>query len=232
MCNKTCILVIVTLVMIQSNCAKRIPITYNELKNNLFVDVNTKSGSSYKGIITKKNNNFIVVQTDENSRSLNKIAKNNINSIKYKPPVLDDKKRIISEFEISRYQDNKNTLFYTIGGTGLSFGTSFFIGSLLHRSISDSEAKNIALWSTTGIGTVLGTSWFFHKGKLKDRNDSIMTIRELRYKKAKNQITKQKIKKDKVQEEMEKIKAERSKQNKELEELKEKLNKQKKKESK
>lgn len=70
--------------------------------------------------------------------------------------------------EVQKHRSNTNFILYTLGGGALSFGASFFIGSLVDRT-GDGTDKN-ALWITTAIGTTIGVIYFAHAGMVRDHN--------------------------------------------------------------
>ena len=229
MCRRIIMLSLLLSLVLQYGCAKKIPISYDQIEKGNLVRIETKSKTSYSGLVKAKESDFVVLQTDRNQKSLNKVTRNNINSILITPPVYDYKKNVISEWEIEHNQGSKNTILYTVGGAGLSFGASFFIGSMLHRSISDAEYRNTALWTTTGVGSAIGTYLFARTGKNKDRQASIMDIRERRYAIAQKEANMHKKKQQKVRSELEKAKRDRKKQNLEIRRLQKRLNEQEKK---
>jgi len=88
--------------------------------------------------------------------------------------VYDDFGNGISEEEIRMHLSKKNTTIYGIGGGLLSFGISFFMGSLVGQSLD--QGSRIFAATTVG-GTGLGTWLFLHAGRNKDRNEAIQAIR-------------------------------------------------------
>ncbi|MBN2012474.1 hypothetical protein JW960_24305 [candidate division KSB1 bacterium] len=211
------------LVLLISSCAKRIPVSYQKVEDNQYVNVRTRNGESFEGIVKAKQETYLVLQKEAQSKSLNKIARNNITEILSAPPVYDYENKIISEFDIQKIQHGKNARLFTIGGAALSFGTSFFAGSLLQRGLASDDSTNAVMWGVTGVGTIAGTGWFFHKGKTKDRAVAIEAIRDYRYRLAEKEMEKNKGRKQEVSQEMEKIKQERARQDEELKRLMERL---------
>jgi len=216
------------LVILSFSCAKRVPVSYDHIDLKNHVEIKTKQGPSHCGVVDTKNPAYLVLNTDIYKNTLQKIEKNTIDQIFCTPPVYDEKKNIISEWEIKRSQKNRNTVLYTIGGTSLSFGLSFFTGSMIYRGMSESENGKTALVATTGIGTALGSYLFYRGGKHKDRDVAISKIREERYVAAQKEMEVQKGKREKVKSELEKSKAEREKQDAELKRLQEEIEKKKK----
>ena len=107
-------------------------------------------------------------------------------------------------------------MLYTIGGGGLSFGASFFIGSVLSRRFDDADQGRTAMWTTAAAGTVLGTILFAKAGAKHDRYIAIEKIREQRIELAKKQAKQERLKRMELQEELKKMKAERKKQDEEI----------------
>lgn len=213
--------------LIAVGCAKRIAISYDEIKPNALVKIQTFSGQICNGVIQEKKIDHLLLKMSQHDNQLTKIKRDEIASISGREFVYDGLGEIISEWEIRETRNNKNLLLYTIGGAGLSFGTSFFIGSLIHRTMDDSEQGRKMLWGTTAMGTAAGTYLFARTGKKRDRILAIEKIREERFKAARNQVDDQKKKHDSIQQQLEKEKAEREKQEQELKLLKEQVKKKK-----
>lgn len=210
-------------------CAKRIPISFDEIKPNALVKIHTFSGQTCDGVIQEKKIDHLLLKINRYDNHPTTIKREEIASIIAHEFVYDGLGGIISEWEIQENLKNKNFLLYTIGGVGLSFGASFFIGSLIHRNMDDAENSSKVLWVTTALGTAAGTYLFARTGKKRDRYFAIEQIREERFKAARNKIVDQKRKRDSIQQLLEKEKAEREKQQQQLKLLKEKIKTKKKK---
>lgn len=209
-------------------CAKRITINYDEAQPNALVKIKTFSGQTCHGVIQEKKTDFLLLKANRLDNHLTKIKREEIASITGHDFVFDGQGEIISEWEIQENQKSKNFFLYTIGGAGLSFGASFFIGSLIHRSIDDTERGNKLLWGTTALGTSAFTYLFAKNGKKRDRLFAIENIREQRFKSTKEQFEDQKKKRDAIRQQLEKEKAEQAKQQQELKQLQEKIKEEKK----
>lgn len=205
------------------SCAKRAFIGYDDVKPNALVKIKTLSGQACDGEIQEKNTNYLLLKTSQHDNQFTKIKREDIASITGGEFIHDGVGNIISEWEIQEQKKDKNLLLYTIGGAGLSFGASFFIGSLIHRGLDDAENGNKILWGTTAAGTAAGTYLFAKTGKKRDRYLAIEKIREERFNAAQNQFENRKKKHDLVQQQLEKEKAAREKQEQELKLLQEKV---------
>lgn len=223
MFNRIYLLGVLVLMFVYVGCSKRYVVNYDMVKNNSLVNIKTNSGASYEGIVKLKKPSFIVLNTNRNSTNAQKIERTSIDYIKTAPPVFDYQKDVISEWEIDNQKGTKNTWLYTIGGAGLSFGASFFAGSLVHRGMDTSENKDEALWGITGTGTLIGTALFMNTGRKRDREAAIMEIRDKRYDLAKKEIDQKKKKHDEIHQELEREKEERAKQESEMKRLMERI---------
>lgn len=215
--------------LITIGCAKRMLINYDEIQPNALVKIHTYSGQTCNGVIQEKKIDHLLLKMSQHDNQPIRIKREEIASITGSEFVYDGMGEIISEWEIQKNQKSKNFLLYTIGGAGLSFGASFFIGSLIHRNIDDAENGSKILWGTTALGTTVGTYLFARTGKKRDRYLAIEQIRELRFKAARNQFDNQKKKRDSIQQQLEKEKSERTKQEQELKLLQEEVKNKKKK---
>ncbi|MFQ5864434.1 MAG: hypothetical protein ACE5IW_04300 [bacterium] len=143
-----------------------------------------------------------------------------------KVPVYDEARKPITEQEIQKYQTNKNFTLYTVGGGALSFGASFFLGTLIKRGL-DGSTGDAALWATTGTGTLIGTILFAGHGKNRDRNQAIEAIKEKRKKDAAKKLTEEKLRQQKLEDELKALETIRQQQEAEKKRLLEELEKRK-----
>ena len=220
--------VLTSFFVIAAGCAKRIPMSYDQAQPDALVIVKTLSGQSCKGVIQKKEADYLVIK-EIKYNSLIRINRNEIASISAHNLEYDGTGKVISEQEIQETKRNKNLFLYTVGGMGLSFGASFFIGSLVHRSTDDTEQANRLMWGTTALGTVAGTYLFAKSGRNRDRILAVETIREQRFNLARKKYDSQKMKSSAIRQQLEKEKAERQRQQEELNRLKQRAKKNKKK---
>ena len=219
-------MILMIFLVLSGGCAKRVVINYDQLKPNSLVKIKTISGKSGEGIIKSKKPSFLIMRFDKNSKKLTKINRDAISCITgHKTYVHDDQNKIISEWEIDGKKGNNNLLLYSIGGGGVSFGASFFLGSLLNRRFEDVDQGRTAMWTTAAVGTILGTTLFAKSGAKHDRNIAIDKIREQRIELAKKQAEQERLKRKKLHEELKKMKAERKKQDEEIMLLKKKAEK-------
>lgn len=140
-------------------------------------------------------------------------------------PVYDEANTPITEREIRYYQKNNNFVLYMLGGSALSFGASFFIGTLVDRGLDDSD--DVALWATTGAGTLIGTLIFAHQGRKRDRNQAIEFIKEKRKREASEKLTQEKTKQQKIEEQIKALEMLKQQQEVERKKLLEKIKKKK-----
>lgn len=142
-------------------------------------------------------------------------------------PIYDESGKPISEREIQRHQGSSNFWLYTLGGGALSFGTGFFIGTLVERGSSDSN-NDTALWATTTAGTVIGGALFAWQGKKRDRSHAIEVVKEQRKKSTQKELATEKARQDKIESEIRALKALKEKQEAEKRRLLEEIKKKKK----
>ncbi len=214
--------------LITMGCAKRVILSYDQAPPMAMVKIGTVSGQTFNGTIEEKNSESLFLRTKKNTRSLTRVNRDEIVWISGGEVVYDGAGKIIPESEIQEYKQNKNFLIYTLGGAGLSFGTSFFIGSLIHRGMDDDANGRKVMWATTAVGTTVGTFLFAKSGKRRDRTVAIESIREQRFNLVKEQFENQKKKRSDVKNALEKEKSEHAKKQAELERLKKEVEKNKK----
>ncbi len=140
----------------------------------------------------------------------------------------DDAGRPISMDEVNARKGNSNLILFAIGGGALSFGASFFIGSLVDRSAND--PKHTALWVTTGIGTAAGLAYFIHQGRVRDFNLAVEEIRRERLQGLSKKLDEEKRRREQIEAEKRRLLMERQRQEEERRKLLEALKKRKQKE--
>ncbi|NOZ62813.1 MAG: hypothetical protein GXO74_14165 [Calditrichaeota bacterium] len=222
---------IVILLAFFAGCAKRIPISYDQAQPQALVKIQTVTGKSVTGIVRANKPSFVILQTKKDrKRSLVKINHDEIAAIQGENEYdRDALGKIISPWEIEQRTGSKNTWLYTAGGLGLSFGISFFIGSLINRGMDNVDQGETAMWTATGAGTALGTFLFAKAGAKKDRKIAVDKIRKERYEIAQKKAEEEKLKRKKILDEIERLKRERLKQDAEMKRLLEKSKRKKKK---
>lgn len=220
---------IIGVLFMTTGCAKRALLSYDQAPPMASVEIGTVSGHKFEGTIEEKNSVSLFLRTKKNNRSLTRISRDEIVWISGREFVYDGAGKIIPEAEIQDQKNNNNFLIYTIGGAGLSFGASFFIGSLIHRGMDDEKNGGTVMWSTTALGTTVGTLLFAKSGKNRDRSIAIEAIREQRFSQVKSQFESQKKKRSDIKNALEQEKSDHAKKQAELERLKEELEKKKKK---
>ncbi|HHS13787.1 MAG TPA: hypothetical protein ENN03_08505 [bacterium] len=155
-----------------TGCAKRPYIHFEEAEPSNFLEIILQNGEKIQGTVMKSEPHQLVLLASQNSAI--SVPKNTIRLIRRKPPVYDQFGRGISEEEIQSVKTSKNTVIYTLGGGVLSFGSSFFLGSMLGK-----ESGNVLAATTLGFGT-LGTFMFFRAGRAMDRREAIRTVNDIR----------------------------------------------------
>jgi len=170
--NRNILILGLVIILMLTGCAKRIPVTYQEVEQTNFVEITLLNGSKIVGSVQKVEPHQIIVL--EKDQRMTPVVKTSIRSIKRNPPVYDDFGNGISEDEIASVKTNKNATIYGIGGGALCMGASFFLGSMAANSMD--ENGGVALAASTAVGGGLGTYLFVKAGKAKDRKDAIEAI--------------------------------------------------------
>jgi hypothetical protein len=135
--------------------------------------------------------------------------------------MVDDRGQAVTPQEIAAKKTNKNFWLYTVGGGALSFGASFFVGSMVERN-AESESRT-ALWAITGVGTVIGTVLFAQTGRVRDFNQAVEMVKDERQGVLAKDIETEMQKQNRIAGERKKLEDERKKQEAEREELLKKI---------
>jgi hypothetical protein len=161
-------------------------IRFEQAEKTNFVTARLATGKTVRGSVVKADPfQLSLLQKDGHTVTVQRDA---VLLLSRKPPVTDEFGKGISEEEIVRAGKNKNAVVYGLGGGTLSFGFSFFAGSLIGRSSRNGTAL---LAGTAAAGTAAGTLLFLRAGKAHDRKESIASIRlERRNEEAKPSATK------------------------------------------
>lgn len=165
--------------LIIAGCARMSVVQYPDVQATNYVALELTNGDHVEGTVLKNEPHQITLVNQMKVSS--PIPKSRIKTIHRKPPILDDFREGISEEEIRMKKTSKNSMFYTIGGTALSFGTSFFVGSMLANQMDDNGGMVLA--GTTIGGTVIGGLLFNKAGRNMDWQESIARIRKERQEK-------------------------------------------------
>lgn len=159
-------------IFIFQGCSQFSYVPFDQVESTNTVRIKLQTGRKIEGTVLKKEPYHLEIKTQADRDTL--IPKVAILSLSRKTPVYDDFGKGISEEEIRLHLSKRNTTIYGIGGGLLSFGISFFMGSLVGQSVD--QGSRIFAMTTVG-GTGLGTWIFVHAGKKKDRNEAIQAIR-------------------------------------------------------
>ncbi|MBN2103183.1 hypothetical protein JW835_03995 [bacterium] len=203
-------------VLIFSGCSKQVLVPYQDVEKNNWVTITLNSGDQVEGHVLRAEPHLIAIRNREGRNLAVEVSR--IQQVKRIPPEYDDFGNAISEREIKEKQSNKNTTIYGIGGGLLSFGTSFFIGSMISQNAEDGGT---VLAATTGAGGILGTILFIQAGKKQDRKEAVRKIRASRQSKQIRPRSQQKTADEKRKEESKKLEELRRQHEKLLRELEE-----------
>ena len=169
-------LLLLLLSLIMAGCASSRVIRTGDVDAGQSVKLYLHSGEIVDGVVLESGHNEIlfVGDTDHQKRT---IAKSEIRRIEHSPQDFDYQAFPISNAEIQKYKQSKNTWGYAIGG-GIVGG----IGGL---------AVGIPIWLANddpppllaaGLGFVLGSIYFATRGIKKDREEALTQVRVLRQK--------------------------------------------------
>jgi len=221
-------MILVMSILFMNGCAKKIPLSYDQLEKGHYVYIETISGETINGDLVDKDKQVLAINQG-NSEESEIINRNDIVHIECKPPVYDENNHLISEQEINSVKTNKNLWLFMIGGGVLSFGSSFFItANILHHT--NDNAGGSALWAPTIGATLLGTTFFGNKGYKSDRGHAIEKIKENRKEEAIKEMARSKKRRNKIDEELHELKKQREEQNEKIRQMLKKIDKKKKKE--
>ncbi len=134
-----------------------------------------------------------------------------------KAPLMDRSERPITKQEVRAHKNSKNFVIYALGGGALSFGGSFFLGSMLDRAV-ESENRS-AVWITSGAGTLAGLLFFSHLGRTQDHNNAIAKISDSRKNGVLTEIDGEQEKRKQIEDETQKILEDRKRQEEERKKL-------------
>jgi hypothetical protein len=132
-------------------------------------------------------------------------------------PMVDEMGKPVAKTEIDQKRSTKNFWLFTIGGGALSFGASFFAGSLVDRS--GNSDNHTALWIVTGTGTLLGTALFAHTGSVRDFNLALEAVKESRKEMVNQRIVEEQKRQEELATEKRRLEEERQHQEAERQKL-------------
>jgi hypothetical protein len=166
------ILEIPLLALVLNGCSHYSVIRFEEAERTNYVQAHLATGKTIRGSVVKADP-FLLSILQKDSQIV-PVQRDAVLVLLRKPTVADEFGKGISEEEIAQAQKKKNTFVYGLGGGALSFGFSFFAGSLLGHA----SRNGTALMAGTALtGTLAGTLLFLHAGKAQDRKEAIASIR-------------------------------------------------------
>lgn len=135
----------------------------------------------------------------------------------------DEAGKPITKAEVDAEKNHQNLFLFALGGGALSFGASFFIGSMADRKYG--ETDNTALWAVTGIGTAAGLVYFAYQGNIRDYNVAVEKVKEKRRKEAAARLSQEKQRRRRIELEKQRLLKERQRQEAEKQKIIESLKK-------
>jgi hypothetical protein len=207
---------LVTSVGLVAGCAKRIPLPYEEVQQGSQVWVRTVENRRHMGVVTDRRPDRFVLRSADGRFDTLLVA--DVATIEARPQAYDETGRLITEREIDSVQTHRNLLLYSVGGTALSFGTSFYLGSFLRRHVN--TGQDLAQWGVTGLGTAVGLAVFAQAGDRRDRMLAIEAIRDHRKELAAKEVQRQRSRREQLEEELQQLREQQRKEQEELERLK------------
>jgi len=223
MSRNTLVVAALGLALLGQGCVKRIPLPYEKVERGSRVWVKTVEQRELAGDVVDKKPDRFVLRTFKGDVDTLLIA--DVVEITARPQEYDEAGRLITEREIDSVKTHRNLVLYSIGGTALSFGASFYLGSFVRRHVNTGE--DVALWGITGLGTAAGLATFSRAGANRDRLMALEKIKDYRKEQAAKELQRQKSKREQLEEELRRLKEEQRKKQEELERLKKLLEKKK-----
>ncbi|HEX9935199.1 MAG TPA: hypothetical protein VGB38_08385 [bacterium] len=155
-----------------AGCSHYTAVDYREVNPTNRVVIEQDTGARIEGTVVRAEPHEIVL-IDKNQQTV-AVSKSVVRKIKRKPPMVDEFGNGISEEEVEQRLTKRSTTLYGIGGGMLSFGISFFAGSLIGNATN--RGGQILAVSTV-VGTAIGTVWFLQAGKNKDLQTAIQSVK-------------------------------------------------------
>ncbi len=208
-----------------SGCTHWSAVTPEEVKAKETVQVILRSGISVQGEALVNNGSYLLVR-DQSGRAY-RLSKEDIVALKRKAAVYDAGGSPISEREIAARKGHRQLFLHALGGTALSFGLSFYAGSMLQRGLQEDQTDNTVRIATTVIGTTVGGIYFAFKGDKRDRQLAIQEIQQERLSATAEELEAEKARKAQVEAELERLRQEQEAQERELEALRKQIEAQK-----
>jgi small nuclear ribonucleoprotein (snRNP)-like protein len=156
-------------------CSQFTQVRVEQVESTNYVKMRLKSGENVEGTVVKADPYLLAVLQNDRQTAL--VQKSAVQHVRRMPPVADDFGKGITEEEIQKARSHRNTAIYGIGGGALSFGFSFFAGSLAGHASANGGA---VLAGTALSGTTVGTVLFIRAGAAKDRREAVEAVRAKR----------------------------------------------------
>ncbi|MBC7186818.1 MAG: hypothetical protein H5U38_07275 [Calditrichaeota bacterium] len=202
-------------------CAHWTAVSKDEVRPKETVQLSLRSGTVVQGEVLAADATHLIVQGDD-GRAF-RVATQDITSLKRRPPVCDDNGMPISEREIAAVKGHRQLFLYTFGGTALSCGVSFYLGSMLQRGLQEDQTDNTLRIATTAVGTAVGALYFALRGDKKDRQYAIQQINAERLRASEEELNAERARKAQVEAELERLRREQEAQEREIEALRKQI---------
>jgi hypothetical protein len=185
-----------------SQCSSSSNLTFQKAKQEQSAKFFYTDGTQDSGIILKKEENTIlfVSEADHEPQTIESGA---IRRIEKLDVVYDYHAYPISEAEIRKVKNNKNTWGYAIGGAVIGGAAGLAVGLPLWYA----EVDQVPPYFLAGAGAVAGSIYFAFKGQNKDREIAIRHIRlsRLSEEELEKELEDEKQKLDELEEEKQKL---------------------------
>ncbi|MCR4439742.1 MAG: hypothetical protein QHJ34_10260 [bacterium] len=198
-------------------CAHWTAVSKEEVEPKQTVRLSLRSGTVVQGELVAADATNLIVQGDD-GRAF-RVATHDISSIERRPPVYDENGMPISEREIAAAKGHRQLFLHTFGGTALSCGVSFYLGSMLQRGFQEDQTDNTLRIATTAVGSAVGALYFALRGDKRDRQYAIQQINAERLRRSEEELNAERARKAQVEAELDRLRREQEAQEREIEAL-------------
>lgn len=172
------------LIILLSSCSTSRYLSTEQINNDQSVRVLLTDGKEYQGIVIENTGQtFTIVSMDDHQP--HQVSFNDIRRIESVKTYYDYQGYPISEAEIEKYRDNRNTWGHAVGGAVIGGLAGLAIGIPIWLANDNPPPLFVG-----GLGMIVGSIFFGAKGVKRDHQVAVAKVRAVRYRESELQAEK------------------------------------------
>ncbi|MEL6821739.1 MAG: hypothetical protein AAFP70_08265 [Calditrichota bacterium] len=168
------LLAVFLLFLLLSNCSTSKVITNNQVDTYQSIRVFLTNGDTMEGLVTSRDAETITLVSSSDDLE-HKLLYSDISRLERSDKHFDMQANVISDAEIKKYRNNRNSWVYALGGAAISGLAGIAVGLPVWYAVD-----NPPPFFTGGLGAVFGSIYFANRGMKRDDKEALAKVRFLR----------------------------------------------------